>query len=196
MSAQLLIVMANDEAMSAVVALISELDVDVTRPRARSPLSLNMRSPRMACLSNLAESGRSDAEAVVAHETDAPRGRRNPRGAWLLAASKTPIKEGCCSSLRRWCRITSDENTNSLVIVATQDQFSILTTSDRPTRHPSEKVFVEAVVLEIASDDSFEAGIGAHMAKADGSVPVVSSQTSTSSSTSPDMLSGGLRRLR
>jgi len=88
-------------------------------------------------------------------------------------------------------RITSDENTNSLVIVATQDQFQILQQVISELDIRRKQVFVEAVVLEIASDDTFQAGIGAHMAKKDGSVPVVSSQTSTSSlGLSPDMLSG------
>ena len=192
-----LIVMANDEAMSAVVALISELDVDVD-PASRAKIHVvyleHAKSEDVASvLSNLAESGRSnDRSSRRARNRRSPAGAGNPRGAAAARGGADADKGGSATAaFDDGVRITSDENTNSLVIVATQDQFSILRQVIDRLDIRRKQVFVEAVVLEIASDDSFEAGIGAHMAKADGSVPVVSSQTSTSSlGLSPDMLSG------
>jgi len=192
-----LIVMANDEAMSAVVALIAELDVDVD-PASRAKIHVvyleHAKSEDVASvLSNLAESGRSnDRSSRRARSRRSPAGAGNGRGAAAARGGADAEKGGSATAaFDDGVRITSDENTNSLVIVATQDQFSILRQVIDRLDIRRKQVFVEAVVLEIASDDSFEAGIGAHMAKADGSVPVVSSQTSTSSlGLSPDMLSG------
>jgi general secretion pathway protein D len=193
-----LIVMANDEAMSAVVELIIELDVDVD-PSSRAQIHVvyleHAKSEDVASvLSNLADSGRSNDrgnQRTRARRTSNPRtgtsaaaGARGGDGADGKTGSAT-------AAFDDGVRITSDENTNSLVIVATQDQFSILHQVIERLDIRRKQVFVEAVVLEIASDDSFEAGIGAHIAREDGSVPILSSQTSTSSlGLSPDMLSG------
>ena len=84
--------MANDEAMSAVVALISELDVDVD-PASRAKIVVYLEHAKSedvaSVLSNLAESGRSNDEAVVAHEADAPpRAQRAHVVRRLLAAAQ------------------------------------------------------------------------------------------------------------
>ncbi len=193
-----LIVMANDEAMNAVVALIAELDVDVD-PASRAQIHVvyleHAKAEDVASvLSNLAESGSSR------DRTSRARGRRptgtpgvgGARGNAAARGGADADKSGSATAaFDDGVRITSDENTNSLVIVATQDQFSILRQVISRLDIRRKQVFVEAVVLEVASDDSFEAGIGAHIAKKDGSLPVMSSQTSTSSlGLSPDMLSG------
>jgi len=194
-----LIVMANEEAMRAVVDLVTELDVDVD-PSSRAQIHVvyleHAKSEDVASvLSNLADSGRSNDRSTRRTRGRSSRGSQSSSARNAGGAAGAKGADGSSASATAafddGVRITSDENTNSLVIVATQDQFSILRQVIERLDIRRKQVFIEAVVLEIASDDSFEAGIGAHMAKDDGSMPLLSSQTSTSSlGLSPDMLSG------
>ena len=94
-----LIVMANDEAMSAVVALISELDVDVD-PASRAKIHVvyleHAKSEDVASvLSNLAESGRSnDRSSRRARSRRSPAGPGNARGAAAARGGADAEKEG------------------------------------------------------------------------------------------------------
>jgi general secretion pathway protein D len=64
-------------------------------------------------------------------------------------------------------RITADENTNSLVLIAAPEDFRILRRVIDRLDIPRRQVFVEATVVEVASEDEFNAGIGAHMGSND-----------------------------
>ena len=100
---------------------------------------------------------------------------------------------GATAAFEDGVRITSDENTNSLVIIATQDQFSILRQVIEKLDIRRKQVFVEAVVLEIASEDDMNVGLGVHMGKPgnDGSLTIASGQFNGSSmGLSADVLSG------
>lgn len=100
---------------------------------------------------------------------------------------------GATAAFEDGVRITSDENTNSLVIIATQDQFSILRQVIERLDIRRKQVFVEAVVLEIASEDEMNMGLGVHMGKPgdDGSLTIASGQFNGSSmGLSADVLSG------
>ena len=67
----------------------------------------------------------------------------------------------CCFGFRG--RITSD-GTNSLVIIATQTD-SLHQAGHRQADIRRKQVFIEAVILELASDESQEFGLGAHLGK-------------------------------
>jgi general secretion pathway protein D len=62
-------------------------------------------------------------------------------------------------------RITSDENTNSLVVIATRDQYAIIEKVIDRLDIPRKQVFVEAVILEISASDDFNVGLGVHLGK-------------------------------
>ncbi len=64
-------------------------------------------------------------------------------------------------------RITADENTNSLVLIAAPEDFRILKGVIDRLDIPRRQVFVEATVVEVASEDEFNAGIGYHFGSND-----------------------------
>lgn len=59
-------------------------------------------------------------------------------------------------------RITADENTNSLVIIAAPEDYRVLKGVIDRLDIMRRQVFVEAVVLEVGSEDSLNLGIGYH----------------------------------
>ena len=201
-----LIVMANDEAMTAVLELINELDVDVD-PSSRAQIHVvyleHAKSEDVASvLSNLAQGGNSkdsrgmsSARRRAAQQRAASQSRTSSKAS---SAATTGVaggekSTGATAAFEDGVRITSDENTNSLVIIATQDQFSILRQVIERLDIRRKQVFVEAVVLEIASEDEMNMGLGVHMGKPgdDGSLTIASGQFNGSSmGLSADVLSG------
>jgi general secretion pathway protein D len=64
-------------------------------------------------------------------------------------------------------RITADENTNSLVLIAAPEDFRILKGVIDRLDIPRRQVYVETTVVEVASEDEFNAGIGYHFGSND-----------------------------
>ncbi len=198
-----LIVMANDEAMAAVLSLIGELDVDVD-PSSRAQIHVvyleHAKSEEVASvLSNLSQAGgNKDSRMSSARRRAAAQRAKSStaRGTGNKAATGTPSGEaagGATAAFEDGVRITSDENTNSLVIIATQDQFAILKSVIEKLDIRRMQVFVEAVILEIGSDDELNVGLGFHMGNIDnnGSLSIGSGQFNGSSmGLSQDILSG------
>jgi general secretion pathway protein D len=199
-----LIVMANEEALKAVLELINELDVDVD-PSSRAQIHViyleHAKSEDVASvLSNLAQSGNnkdsrgmSSARRRAAQQRATSQSRGASKSAAIAGASGGEDSTGATAAFDDGVRITSDENTNSLVIIATRDQFSILRQVIERLDIRRKQVFVEAVVLEIASEDEMNVGLGVHMGKPgdDGSLTIASGQFNGSSmGLSADVLSG------
>ena len=199
-----LIIMANDEAMTAVLNLIGELDVDVD-PSSRAQIHVvyleHAKSEEVASvLSNLAQSsGNNDSRMSAARRRAAAQRAKasSARGAGnTTSAAATSAGEatgGATAAFEDGVRITSDENTNSLVIIATQDQFAILKSVIEKLDIRRMQVFVEAVILEIGSDDELNVGLGFHLGNVDnnGSLSIGSGQFNGSSmGLSQDILSG------
>ena len=169
-----LIIMANDEAMAAVLELINELDVDVD-PSSRAQIHVvyleNAKAEDIAnVLSNLSDgssssrggargSGPRSRRTATATQPSVGGNSRAPAG----AKKATDGGGSATAAFQDGVRITSDENTNSLVIIATQDQFSILKQVIERLDIRRMQVFVEAVILEIGSTDMRDAGLGFHM---------------------------------
>ena len=79
------------------------------------------------------------------------------------------------------------------MIIATPDQIQYVKQVIEKLDIRRKQVFVEAVVLELASDETFDFGLGAHLGKPndDGSLSIFSSQLNGSSfGLSADLLSG------
>lgn len=59
-------------------------------------------------------------------------------------------------------RITADENTNRLLVVASPDDFKVLSRVVKELDVRRQQVFIEAVVIEVGGEDTLDTGIGVH----------------------------------
>ncbi len=90
-------------------------------------------------------------------------------------------------------RITADENTNSLVIIAAPEDYRVIKSVIAKLDIRRRQVFVEVVVLEVGSEDEFDFGIGYHGGLPDsaGNMQLASAQLNgTSFGATSDALSG------
>jgi general secretion pathway protein D len=91
-------------------------------------------------------------------------------------------------------RVTADDSTNSLVVVAGPEEFQVLKQVIDKLDIRRKQVFVEGVILEMGTDESFDAGIGYHFGvpTADGGLTAYSAQLNGSSLglSAADLLSG------
>ncbi len=198
-----LIVLANDEALQAIVDLVNRIDIDVD-PQSRARIHVvyleHAKAEDVASvLSNLSENSSSSSSSRSSRNT---RNTQSGRGALNRSgrdSGPTLPDSGestsAVAALDGGVRITSDENTNSLVIVATPDQFEILSQVIAKLDIRRKQVFVQAVILEMASDDNEELGFGVHGgipdANGDGGFSFGSAQLNGSSlGLSQDSLSG------
>ena len=163
-----LIVMANDEAMVAVKELIAKLDVNVD-PSSMAQIHVRYLEHAKAedvaqVLSNLSQgtSGTSNNARNSRTATRAGRpGQPTPPGGARGGAADEEAG-GAIAAFDSGVRIASDENTNSLVIIATRDQFEVIGDVIAKLDIRRKQVFVEAVILELATDDTNSFGMGIH----------------------------------
>ena len=100
---------------------------------------------------------------------------------------------GAVAAFDSGMRVTADENTNSLVIIAAPEDYRVIQSVISKLDIRRRQVFVEAVVLEIGSEDEMDLGIGYHggLPDADGNTQFFSSQLNGSSlGVTADALSG------
>ena len=199
-----LIIMANEEAMAAVRKLIDDIDVDVD-PTKYAQLHViyleHAKAEDVAqVLSKLSEASSSSSSSRNNRNTNnSRRGGRTNESSRRGSESRTPDADATSSAVAAFdsgVRITSDENTNSLVIIATPDQMTILQSVIDKLDIVRKQVFVEAVIMELASEDSGEVGLGVHMGNATGdetdpTISLLSGQLGGSSlGLSQDLLTG------
>ena len=172
-----LIVLANDEAMEAVKKLIEQLDVDVD-PSSRAQIHVlyleHAKAEDVAqVLSSLSQGGsggnsrtgntannRRGSAAAAAGQPGGPQ-RGGPLGA-APPGAEGGAEGGAIAAFDSGVRIASDENTNSLVIIGTRDQMTVIENVVSQLDIRRKQVFVEAVILELATDDANSFGIGLH----------------------------------
>jgi general secretion pathway protein D len=90
-------------------------------------------------------------------------------------------------------RIAADENTNSLVIIANSEDYRVVESVIRKLDIERKQVFVDAVILELSSEDTFNLGLAAHLPTqpSPDSVGFVGGQFGTQSlGLTQDLLSG------
>ncbi|TNE85436.1 MAG: type II secretion system protein GspD [Deltaproteobacteria bacterium] len=188
-----LIVLANEEGMAAVIDVVAKLDVDVEgRQQIHVVYLQHAKAEDVAqVLSNLSESG-SGQQRNTRAQTPAQRAAAQRAGNAQPAedAGSTSVTAAFDSGMR----ITHDENTNSLVIIAGEEEFRIVRRVIDQLDVRRRQVFVDAVILEIASNDELEVGLGVHAPVQAGpdAVGIVASQTPLQSvfGLSQDLLSG------
>ncbi|MCB9742764.1 MAG: type II secretion system secretin GspD [Alphaproteobacteria bacterium] len=186
-----LIILANESAFDKVMELIQELDVDVD-PASRAQIHVvyleHAKAEDVAqVLSNLSQDGGNRSST----QRNLPA--RNARNQQTDGDGGSPDTASATALLDDNVRVTSDENTNSLVIVAPPEAFDILEQVIKQLDIRRKQVFVEVVIMELASEDTFELGVGAHVGKDNdlGGVSIGSAQLGGSSlGLSTDLLSG------
>lgn len=193
-----LILLANEEAMAKVLALIAELDRDVD-PASRSQIHVvyleHAKAEDVAqVLSNLSQANRTGgaAQQRTTQQTAAQR-RNQPAGGAPADAGPGAAEGGAASLLDDSIRVTSDENTNSLVIIASPEAYDTLRHVIDQLDIRRKQVFVEVVIMELASEDEVSVGAGVHVGKPGdaGGIVLGSAQLGASSlGLSSDLLSG------
>ncbi len=197
-----LIVQANEEAMDAIKEIIAELDVDVD-PSSRSQIHViyleHAKAEDVAqVLSNLANSSSSSSSSSRSGRSSSQQ--RGGRGSQQRGgppgrpgADSTESSTGAVAAFESGMQVASDENTNSLVIIASPEDFRIIKQVIDKLDIRRKQVFVEVVILEMASEDTFDVGLGYHTGSLgdDGNYGVYSAQLNGSSlGLSTDALSG------
>jgi general secretion pathway protein D len=195
-----LIIQANEEAMSSIMDLVARLDVDVD-PSSRSQIHViyleHAKAEDVAqVLSNLANSGNSSSSSRTGSRSSrANQGDRRPglRPGGDAGGDEEGKAAGAVAAFDDGMRVASDENTNSLVIIASPEEFRIIKQVVDKLDIRRKQVFVEVVILELASEDTKELGLGYHTGSMgdDGNYGIYSAQLGGSSlALSPDALSG------
>jgi general secretion pathway protein D len=187
-----LIVMANENALKTITKLIADLDVDVD-PASRAQIHVvyleHAKAEDIAqVLSNLSNNTSGNSK-----NTRNTRNNRTTAAKGNVKKDSETTDSSVVAAFDSGIRITHDENTNSLVIIATPDQIQYVKQVIEKLDIRRKQVFVEAVILELASDETFDFGLGAHVGKPndDGSLSIFSSQLNGSSfGLSADLLSG------
>ncbi len=193
-----LIIMANSEAMEAVLGLIDELDKDVD-PRSRAQIHVKYLEHANAediaqVLSNLSQDTSSTSSRNSrSTRTSSSSSRRSLPGRDSREPETSSESSGSATALLDdGVRVTADESTNSLVIVASPEAFEIIEDVIAQLDIRRKQVFVEVVIMELASEDTLDVGVGLHSGKpGDSAFGFGSLQLGTSSlGLSSDVLTG------
>lgn len=187
-----LIVMANDEALAKIKELIGRLDIDID-PASRAQIHVvyleHAKAEDMASvlssLANGSSSGGGGATRPSSSSSGSSRSRSNPSprsnpgggggnnfgGSGGNFGGPRPEVPGGASgdgttsvtSALENVKIAADTNTNSLVIIASPEDFRVLKGVVDRLDIARRQVYVEAVVVEVADNQSNSLGIGAHL---------------------------------
>lgn len=169
-----LIVLANQDGHKAVRDLIAKLDVD-TDPSSGSQIHVvaleNAKAEEVATImSQLSQEGgagqepRSAAAARRAAQRAASQGRTLP--GLEHAAGDDEEGRGAIAAFDSGMRIAADENTNSLVIIANNDDFKVVNSVIEMLDIERKSVFVDAVIMELSSEDAANVGLAYHLPQA------------------------------
>ncbi|MBN2801369.1 MAG: type II secretion system secretin GspD [Deltaproteobacteria bacterium] len=192
-----LIVLANDQGMLAVRDLIGKLDVDVDMS-SRSQIHVvyleHAKAEDVAqVLSNLSQNRSGSSSTRTTGTTRPGTTARNAASTAAPKAEGEAGEAGAIAAFDSGMRITSDENTNSLVIIASPEDFRIVKSVIDQLDVRRRQVFVDAVILELSSDDTLEIGTAVHgpFAPTADLTGIVAGQFGTQSlGLSQDLLSG------
>ncbi len=156
-----LIVLANEIGHQAVKQLVADLDVDVD-PSSRATI-------HVVYLEHAKAEEVAQVLAELSQEQSSGRGRRGAPTSPTTPTRPGPVaavdeaESSAIAAFDSGMRVAADEATNSLVIIASQEDFRIVDSVLRQLDVERKQVFVDAVVLELSSDDSLDLGLAAHI---------------------------------
>ena len=207
-----LIVLANEEAIAAIKALVAKVDIDID-PASRSQIHvIYLQHAKATDVANVLSSlsdGRSGGSSSSATRSsgrstsgsNTSSGRRSSSGSTspsssgrssgggsyrpgepggagadgLAGPAAVPgagapggapaAGGGVVAAFDSGMRVTADENTNSLVIIAAPEDFQVLKGVIDRLDIQRRQVYVEAVVVEIGSTDTLDLGVAYHGGK-------------------------------
>jgi general secretion pathway protein D len=167
-----LIVLANEDGHAAVRELLAQLDrdIDVGGEIHVEYLEHAKAEDVAAVLSSLSQEGRGGAQqrrtqggqGANARTPTSPATRTTPATAGAGAAEDAG-EGSALAAFDSGMRIAADEATNSLVIIASQADFQVVERVIRKLDIERKQVFVDAVVMELSSEDSLNLGLAAHL---------------------------------
>jgi general secretion pathway protein D len=203
-----LIVLANEDGHQAVRELIAKVDVDVDPQGEIHVVYLEHAKAEevAAVLASLSEGGGArsgtPAQRRTNPRTGAPGAPASPatRTTPARGAAGTPEPEGggedsgsALAAFDSGMRIAADEATNSLVIIANTEDFRVVESVISKLDIERKQVFVDAVILELSSEDTMSLGLAAHLPQkpTEESAGFIGAQLgATSLGLTPDALSG------
>jgi general secretion pathway protein D len=162
-----LIVLADDQGHAAVRDIVGKLDVDVD-PASRSQIHVvkleHAKAEDVATvLANLSEGGSSSSKTSSSNRGAATTASaRRPTAQAEAPSTTTDGNTGVLAAFDSGMRITHDETTNSLVIIAANDDFEIVKRVIDELDAKRRQVYVDCVVLELSSEDTFDLGLAYH----------------------------------
>ncbi len=169
-----LIALANETGHTVIQDLIGKIDIDVD-PTSRSQIYVYRLEHAKAedvvkVLEDLAngDSSRSAGrnagnQSTVDPRLAAARAREAAAAATGTAATEGAESGGAIAAFESGLRIASDENTNSLVIIASRDDYEVIASVIRELDLKRKMVFVDAVILEMSATDTFKFNLAYHL---------------------------------
>jgi general secretion pathway protein D len=163
-----LIVLANADGHKEITELIAKLDVDIEpggeihvvyleHAKAEEVAQVLQELSQEAGQNNRNSRRSTTPSRTTNSRTDRlSRARGEAEGADGASKSAT-------AAFDSGMRIAADENTNSLVIIADDEDFQVVKKVIAQLDIERKQVFVDAVILELSSEDSFDFGVAAHL---------------------------------
>ncbi len=160
-----LIVLANPEGHEAIADLIASVDVSVdvsAGARIRVIYLENAKAEDVASvLSELSEGGEDPGQTAAARRA-AQRNRQRRRRGKAVPEPVEDERRGAMAVFDGDLRIAADENTNALVMIADNDEYRVLRKVIDALDVERRSVFVDAVVVELSSEDAESLGLAYH----------------------------------
>ncbi len=170
-----LIVLANEQGQQAVKDLIAKLDIDVD-PTSRSQIYVYrlehakaediakvLQTLSQTTSKSSASSGRGAGnQTTVDTRLAATRAREAVPPANAAAEGNNSEAGGAIAAFDSGMRIAADENTNSLVIIASRDDYAIIESVIKELDTKRKQVYLDAVILELSSNDALDFNLAYH----------------------------------
>lgn len=170
-----LIVLANEQGQQAVKDLIAKLDIDVD-PTSRSQIYVYRLEHAKAediakvlqTLSQTTSKAGASAGRGAGNQTTvdtrlaATRAREAVPPAGAAAEGNNNEAGGAIAAFDSGMRIAADENTNSLVIIASKDDYAIIESVIKELDTKRKQVYLDAVILELSSNDALDFNLAYH----------------------------------
>jgi general secretion pathway protein D len=166
-----LIVLANEQGQTAVKDLIKRIDIDVD-PASRSAIYVYHLEHAKAediskVLQDLAqEKGKAGGKSDLTNpnaRVSAARARETEAGGDASSSSSgSGEPQGAAAAFDSGMRIAADENTNSLVIIASKDDYETIKKVITALDTKRKQVYLDCVIVELSSQDRNEFKIAYH----------------------------------
>lgn len=160
-----LIVIADENGLKAVLELIAKVDIDVD-PTSRSQIYVRRLEHAKAedvagVLNDLSQEASRNSNSRTTGNPNARTAAARARETAAAAASEES-SSGAIAAFESGMRIAHDQNTNSLVIIASKDDYQVVSSVIDQLDIQRKQVFVDCVIMELSSNDTSEFNLAIH----------------------------------